>query len=175
MGDMHTGWYLIFTKSRNEATAELNLKRQGFEIYLPFIQQHKRHRNAYQVVNKSLFPRYVFVHLNSEADDWSKNSFNKRLCFISALCSLPARVPDTLIEQLKQEEKMRLMQPITETPNLKPGDKVQIIDGVLANYHGVVKLKNSEQRVTLLLEIAEKHTRCVNLSIHQVKLAENAS
>ena len=170
--EVRTGWYLIFTKSKDEITAEQNLKRQGFQIYLPFIQQHRRKQNVYQIVNDPLFPRYLFVHLTSGADDWSKIRSTRGCITLVRFGVYPARVPDALIQQLKQEEQARLLHPTTKTPNFKPGDKVQIIDGVLANYQGIVGIKNSQQRITLLLQIAEGHTRSVNVSVHQIKMAD---
>lgn len=169
--DARTGWYLIFTKPHHENIASVNLERQGFHIYFPLIQQHKRRHNLYQVVTEPLFPRYLFIHLNSEKEDWSKMRSTRGCVSLVRFGSIPARIPDTLVEQLKRDESTRLIQETKTTPDFKNGDRVRILEGVLSGYQGIVEVKNSQQRVTLLLTIAEGHTRCINLPTHQIELA----
>lgn len=161
------GWYLVFTKPNHENIAKMNLQRQGFTTYLPLLQQHKRIRNLYQVVTEPLFPRYIFINLSSRVDDWSKIRSTRGCVSLVRFGVLPAKVPDNLIEKLRVDESTRLVQ--DQQPDFKPGDKVQVVGGVLANYEGIVDIKNSQQRITLLLNIAEGHTRSVSLSIHQIK------
>lgn len=168
MRDGQTGWYLVLTKPRHEDIAQTHLQRQGFHIYYPLLQQHKRRRNLYQVVTEPLFPRYLFIQLNSDVQDWSKIRSTRGCISLVRFGQLPARIPDDLIEKLKQDEKKRIID--QSIPDFKPGDRVQIMDGVLSNYEGIVEMKNSQQRITLLLTIAENHTRRVNLSVHQVKI-----
>ena len=173
MKDMHSGWYLVFTKSNHENIAKINLERQGFHIYLPFLQQHKHQRSLYRVVTEPLFPRYLFIHLQPEIDDWSKVRSTRGCVALVRFGTLPARVPDTLVNQLKQSDIARQIQNPSNTPDFKAGDHVQVIAGILANYEGIVALKNTQQRITLLLNIAEGHTRYVSLSVNQVKTVNN--
>jgi transcriptional antiterminator RfaH len=163
------GWYLVFTKANHEAIAEQHLQRQGFDIYLPLLQQHKRRRNQYKIVTEPLFPRYLFIHLHSEMDDWSKIRSTRGCVSLVRFGPLPARVPENLIQRLKQDEGSRIIQEGVSTPDFQPGDHVQVVDGVLTNYEGIVKIKNSQQRITLLLTVTEGYTRSVNLSVHQIK------
>lgn len=167
--DALSGWYLVYTKPRHENIAEINLKRQGFCVYLPLLQQHKRVRNLYQIVTEPLFPRYLFVYLSAEIDDWSKVRSTRGCVSLVRFGSLPARVPDKLLDQLKHDEDTRFNQEQSSTPDFQPGDRVRVIDGMLINYEGIIENKNSQQRVTLLLTITEGHTRSVNLSVHKVK------
>jgi transcriptional antiterminator RfaH len=171
--DTHRGWYLVLTKARHETVATLNLQRQGFHTYLPLFQEHKRRRNLYQIVTGPLFPRYLFICLNAQIHDWSKIRSTRGCISLVRFGALPARVPDALVERLQQDEATRLIQNDKEcAPDFKPGDRVQVLGGVLANYEGIVEIKNSRERITLLLTIAEGHTRRVNLSVHQVKIAD---
>lgn len=170
MRDAHVGWYLVLTKPRHETIANLNLQYQGFQTYFPSLQQHKRRRNLYQIVTEPLFPRYLFICLSSGIDDWSKIRSTRGCISLVRFGTLPARVPDALIEKLKQDEVMRLEKPQANTPDFKAGDNVRVIDGILANYEGIVEAQNSRERITLLLSIAEGHTRSVSLSVHQVQM-----
>ena len=171
MRDTHTGWYLVFTKPSHENIAKLNLDRQGFITYLPLLQQHKRRRNLYKLVAEPLFPRYLFICLDSKLDDWSKIRSTRGCVSLVRFGALPAQIPKVLIEKLQQDEANQSIQKKASTPDFKSGDRIQIMDGMLVNYEGIVETKNSQQRITLLLDIAENHTRRVNLSIHQIKAA----
>ena len=174
-GDMvretQAGWYLVLTRPRHEAVAKLNLQRQGFHTYLPLFQQHKRRRNLYQL--EPLFPRYLFICLSSGTDDWSKIRSTRGCVSLVQFGTSPARVPDTLVELLQQDEAVRLIQHDKKCAlDFNPGDRVRVLEGILANYEGIVEIKNNRERITLLLTIAEGHTRRVNLSVHQVKIAD---
>lgn len=166
-----SGWYLVFTKPKQENTAQFNLQRQGFNTYLPLQQQHKHKKNLYHIVTEPLFPRYLFIRLNYEIDDWSKIRSTRGCVSLVRFGQLPALVPPGLVEHLKNEEGTRLISDQKIVPDFKSGDRVQIIEGLFKNYEGIVENKNSQQRITILLNIVEAHARSVNLSIHQVKIA----
>ena len=170
MKDAHIGWYLVITRPYHETIAKLNLDHQGFHTYLPLSSQHKHRRNRYQLVTEPLFPRYLFIHLNSEIDDWSKIRSTRGCISLVRFGLLPARVPDSLIEQLQSDETTRAIQDKIQS-QFKPGDHVRVLDGLLAGYEGIIELKNSQERVTLLLTIAEGHTRRISLPLNQVEMA----
>ena len=172
MKDTCTGWYLVFTKPRHEAIAKINLHRQGFHIYLPLLQSHKRKRNLYQLVTEPMFPRYLFIYLNSGTDDWSKIRSTRGCISLVRFGTLPARVPDTLIERLQTDEATQLSEQTKNCPGFHPGDRIKVLDGLLANYEGIVESQNSHERIILLLKIAENHTKRVNLSVHEIKIAD---
>jgi transcriptional antiterminator RfaH len=171
MDEYNKGWYLVYTKARHEAIATLNLQRQGFHTYFPLLQQHKRRRNIYQVVTEPLFPHYIFIHLSVEVNDWSKIRSTRGCVSLVRFGSFPARVPDTLVEQIKKEEALRFSEgcQATNFPYFEPGDHVRVVDGILSDYEGIVGTRNNRDRITLLLTITENHTRYVNLFVNQVE------
>lgn len=169
MKDTVTSWYLVYTKPRLEMIAEANLINQGFHVYLPLNQQHKRQNSFYRIVTEPMFPRYLFIQLRTDVDDWSKVRSTRGCISLVRFDVFPARVPDKLVECIKQNQEQVLYRKLDATPSFKPGDHVQIVDGVLKGYEGIVEAKNSNQRVTLLLSFVEGFTRSVNLSVHQIK------
>ena len=64
-------WYAVQAKPRQENTAEENLRRQGFDTYLPKIQLRRRRRDKWTKVVEPLFPRYLFIHLEPGVDNWA--------------------------------------------------------------------------------------------------------
>ena len=166
-----TGWYLVFTKPHHENIAEIHLKRQGFASYLPLMQQRKktRKRNLYQVITEPLFPRYVFTYLKAGIDDWSKIRSTRGCVSLVHFGMLPARVPEKLVIDLRAAETDRHLPENAKTPLLKPGEKLEVIEGLLEGYEGILEMQTSDQRVILLLKVAEGHTKKVSLPLTHVK------
>ena len=50
-------WLLAYTKPRQEALAEENLRRQGFEVLCPQLRVQKLRRRKWTWVEEPLFPR----------------------------------------------------------------------------------------------------------------------
>ena len=61
-------WYAVHARPRQEAVAELNLKRQGYRTYLPRILLRKRRRGKWARVVEPLFPR-VGHHGHEDHDE----------------------------------------------------------------------------------------------------------
>ena len=56
------GWYVAYTKPRQESVAECNLQRQSFETYLPWIFQARRKRGERKGIVEPMFPCYLFYN-----------------------------------------------------------------------------------------------------------------
>lgn len=171
MKDATTGWYLIHTKHNQEQIAKVNLCNQGFYCYLPLLQQHKRRNNMYKIVTEPLFPKYLFIQLTTFVDDWSKIRSTRGCINLVRFGTQLAKVPNQLIKTLQLTEEQRCIKESIRTPDFKLGDRVEIISGILSGYEGIIQSKNSQQRITLLLLMAEEYSRKVDLSVHQVRIA----
>src|SRR3989338_8629396 len=101
---MLSDWYLLYTKPRSEQVAELNLKRQGYRSYLPFTLERRRHQGTYHLIKTPMFPRYLFIQLNKETDNWSPIRSTKGVTDLVRFGGCPAKVPNDLIETLSQKE-----------------------------------------------------------------------
>ena len=54
-------WYLLYSKPRQEGVAVENLKRQGYETYLPLIRTRRRRQGQYVSLVEPMFPRYLLI------------------------------------------------------------------------------------------------------------------
>src|SRR4030081_167147 len=59
----HARWYLVHTRPACERVAQVNLERQGYGVYFPRLLQPVRARGRWVERLVSLFPRYIFLHL----------------------------------------------------------------------------------------------------------------
>lgn len=51
-------WYLVHTKPRQETCALENLRRKGYQCYLPTLPSEKLRQNVVGMIDGPLFPHY---------------------------------------------------------------------------------------------------------------------
>ena len=162
-------WYLVFTKPQSEFKAQENLLRQGYETYLPLVQtSHRRNGKNIKRTN-AFFPRYLFIHLDKETDDWSPIRSTIGVAGMVRFGGLPAVVPENMIINLKKNENELGLQSF-EKKKLKVGDKVEIIDGVFEGYKAIYQKMKNADRVSVLLDIVGKNTQVI-LSVNELEIA----
>ena len=91
-------WYLVHTKPRQENLAQENLERQGYETYLPRIYQTRRRNGRHVKTIEAFFPRYLFIHLDSETDNWAPIRSTIGVSKMIRFDGIPAMVPEQLIQ-----------------------------------------------------------------------------
>jgi len=148
-------WYLIHSKPRQEVSAREQLQRQGYETYLPIIPVRRKKRGRTVSENGPMFPRYLFIHLSDKTDDWGPIRSTIGVANLVRFAHSPARVPDNLIAALKQREDSAGVQIQVKT-GFEPGDKVRIEEGPFEGYEAIFQAHTSNDRIILLLQIAEK-------------------
>ena len=151
-------WYLIYTKSRQEEIARDNLERQGYTTYLPMLSVEKRVRGKYQEKLEVMFPRYLFVRLNTTTDNWLPIRSTIGVQKLVEFGGIPARAPDQLILELQQNEQ-RCNQQLQNRPGFCYGDAVEFVTGSLQGYKAMFEKYVSRDRVAVMLNIIGEYTR----------------
>ncbi len=164
-------WYLIFTKPRQENQAQENLERQGFITYLPLTQQSRRRNGRYIKSIEPYFPRYLFIQLNTDTDNWAPIRSTLGVSQMVRFGGVPVVVPDQLITCLKENDDSNGLQKVIKR-DISPGDKVEIISGPFAGYEGIYQQQKGAERVAVLLEIVGQNA-ALTLSTHDLQLATN--
>ena len=120
--------------------------------------QTSRRRNEKNIKRtEALFPRYLFISLDKETDNWSPIRSTFGVTGIVRFGGMPADVPGSLIDNLKKNE-------------LKQGDKVEIINGPFEGRNAVYQKMKSTERVSVLLDIVGINTQVI-LSVHELEIA----
>ena len=164
-------WYLIYTKPRQENLARENLDRQGFVTYLPLAEQTRRRNGRYMKMIEPYFPRYLFIQLNTDTDNWAPIRSTLGVSQMVRFGGVPAVVPEDLINYLKENDDPNGIQQMIQQ-DMSPGDKIEIVNGPFAGYSGIYQQQKSAERVAVLLEIIGKNAE-LTLSIHDLQLATN--
>ena len=67
---MSSRGYVVQTQPHAESKAMGHLIRQGFATYLPRYLKRRRHARKIETVAAPLFPRYLFVTVDMETQQW---------------------------------------------------------------------------------------------------------
>jgi transcriptional antiterminator RfaH len=157
-GDTARSWYLVYCKPRQESVARENLARQGYETYLPFLREARRRQGKRVSVVAPMFPRYLFIHLSSETDNWAPIRSTLGVVSLVRFGRAAARVPDGLIGALRSREDAQGIQ-ILPVEEYKPGSRVRITQGGFAGYEGIFQAASGRDRVTVLLNVLGRSAR----------------
>jgi transcriptional antiterminator RfaH len=151
-------WYLIHAKPKSEQVAKENLERQGYEIYLPLILGRAKKRGKTIKSIQPMFPRYLFISLSDETDDWGPIRSTLGVSALVRFGMTPARIPDILINSLKKSENNEGIHKLSEK-SLSPGDKLLIVEGPFEGYEATLFSQKSGDRIIVLLKIAENFVK----------------
>ena len=152
-------WWLVSTKPQKEEYAENNLNNQGYETYRPLAKRLRKRRGVEKTVIESLFPRYIFIHLDQLNDNWAPVRSTFGVSGIIKFGNKPAKVPDRVIEILKREGDL-LAEKAIDLDRYKQGDVV-IVDqeGAFKGMEGIFQQYDAEQRTIVLLNILHTETQ----------------
>ena len=150
-------WYLVHTKVRQEQVALTQLERQGYPCFLPLLNTEKLRRGKLQVVQEPLFPRYLFIRLDTgtQSQSWAPIRSTLGVSRLVMFGQTPGRVGDELIEQLQAQHTAQM--PVQAL--FQPGDAVTITQGPFAGIEAVYHMANGEERVMVLLDILSKQVK----------------
>jgi transcriptional antiterminator RfaH len=149
-------WYAVCCKPRQEAVAEENLLRQGFNVYLPRIRMRQRRRGQWLDAVEVLFPRYIFIRVDPLRRSTATIRSTRGVVGLVRFGGQPAVVPDAVMEALKQREDAASGLHEDKRPPFSAGEAIKLVDGPLAGMEGVFTQKDGDKRVIVLLELLGK-------------------
>ncbi|MCX7247060.1 MAG: transcription/translation regulatory transformer protein RfaH [Burkholderiales bacterium] len=146
-------WYVVHTKIRQEALAMTNLNRQGFECYMPMLKMEKMRRHKATLVEEPMFPRYLFIRLDTSGSgqSWSPIRSTLGVSQLVRFGGHPAVVDSKLIDLLRTREQVGQPERL-----FKAGEKVVVADGPFSGIEAIFKTADAESRSMILLEMLSK-------------------
>jgi len=151
LGKQDPIWILVYTKSKEEEKANYNLQKQGFKTFLPLIASNNKNQENKNFV--PVFPRYIFVQINPNSDNWtsinSSYGVSNIVMFSGTLTPIPNRIIELIQDKLEESDVFN--QEITIVDYQK-GDSVPITEGQFAGIDAIFLSKKSKDRVRLLLK-----------------------
>ncbi|OQX00552.1 MAG: transcriptional activator RfaH [Thiothrix lacustris] len=156
---MARNWFLLTSKPHKDEVAEFQLRNQGYDVYRPLAKRLRTQRGKVITKIESLFPRYLFIHLDDGVNDnWAPIRSTTGISSFVRFGTEAARVPDELIATLKEQEALFGERAI-DLDRYHTGDKVVITEGPFRGLEAVFQKYDGEERVIVLLEILHKPTK----------------
>lgn len=142
-------WFAAYTYPRHEKKVAEYLNCAGVEHFLPLYKEPRSWNNGLRVVvEKPLFPSYIFVHLDSS--DSLKILRTPSVASLVTVGGVPVPLPKNEIEALMLGASQLDLAP---HPYLRLGDRVRVKSGPFANQEGVLVLCKNRWRVVICIDL----------------------
>jgi len=151
-------WYVAQLKPNGFDRAVANLKRQGFQTFMPMQRKTVRHARQLKEVLRPIFPGYIFVNFGSQKSDWRRiNSTFGVARLVSFRAQKPAAVPEGLMDVLKKRcDDQAVLRPLDD---LKNGEAVKMMSGSFAEFVGEIEAFVAADRLRILFDFMGQKTR----------------
>ena len=152
-------WYLVYTKPRAESTGVDNIRNQGYEVFFPQIIFEKPGVKKERLKTEPMFPRYLFIKLNKEKDNWITIKSTVGISHLVLFGNELAKVPNQVIKALKKiSDKNGVFRQRALISTYSKGDKINIKKGILRGKEAIFLSQKSAERIKVLLDIVSKKT-----------------
>jgi len=145
-----TGWHVLYTKPRHEKKVFEELMGQKYISYLPLIKHTSIWSDRQKIIDKPLFPSYVFVFLHSIIDYHRTLQIDGAVSFIR-FNNKPAIVKETEIDTIKKMidncSNIELAK-----QEIKIGEKRIIQSGALAGFECEIITINGKNRLLVRID-----------------------
>lgn len=146
-------WYVIQTKPRQEAIAQLHLRRQHYETYLPQISLRKCVRDKWTRIVEPLFPRYLFIRIDPLENTLAPVRSTRGVSALVRFGDRLTPVPDDAIDYLRQTENPDTHHYHADDWPHRSGDAVRVLAGPFKGLTCVFQAATAEDRALLLIDM----------------------
>jgi len=143
-------WYLVKTKPRMEDMAEMNLKNQNIEYFLPRFTCGKRE-------GKVIFPGYIFIKPKSGITYQSIRSTRGVSDFIRFEMAF-ANARDETIDELKEIVDV-INDRMDQTSLHQKGEDIFIKSGPFKGFNGIFEKYGADQSAIILINFLRHRQR----------------
>ena len=150
-------WYLLQTKPNGHITACENLKRQGFDVFLPLIVKTTKKNGRFLDVKAPLFPGYLFMGTPIDPVPWNSVNGTKGISAAVTLDSIYRPVSTHIIEGLMCRcDDDSVIQGLND---IVPGDRIKVGKGPFAEFICSVESIQDDKRAWVLIDLLQQKTR----------------
>jgi len=161
IAEEHPHWYVAHTHPHAEAKATAHLSRQGFDVYFPRYIKRRRHARRIETVPAPLFPRYLFVAIDLNAQRWRSIFSTVGVSRLVCNGEDPSPVPVGIVEALKSREDANGFIKLDCRPRFHVGDKIRVLDGAFSSCLGLFEGMAERERVAILLDLLGRKVRVI--------------
>ena len=144
-------WFVVHTLPHQERRAQIQLGNQSYRTFLPKREKTIRHARKLTTVVAPFFPRYMFIILDPEHDQWRPITGTIGVAGLVMQGDRPHPVPPGIVETLVASTGPNGL--LQLRPQLKVGDPVRLTQGPFAEYLGTLDRLDDSGRVRVLLDM----------------------
>ncbi len=163
-------WFVVQSQPNAELKAVAHLNRQGFPTYLPRYMKRRCHARRVEHVPAPLFPRYLFVGIDMDAQRW--RSIFSTIGVSRLVCNgdMPTPVSEQIVAALRGREDGAGFVRLKVKPSFRAGDKICVLGGALAGCFGLYEGMKDSDRIAILLDLLGRKVR-VTVDVESVAAA----
>jgi transcriptional antiterminator RfaH len=145
-------WYVVSTKPRREAWAELTLRRKSIEVFSPQLELPRWSPRAGRVI--PLFPGYLFVHIDL-ARRFHDVAWSPGVSRFVGANGTPATLDDEVVAFLQRratpDGRLRARSALVA------GQEIEIVSGPFAGLAGIIQHPpDSQGRIRVLMRLLRR-------------------
>lgn len=152
-------WFVVQTQAHSEIKASQHLERQGFETYLPRYLKRRRHARKVDTVAVPLFPRYLFVALDTQSQRWRSVQSTVGVSRLVTDGNEPLAMVGSVIDALRRREDASGFIQFDPSPSFSAGDRIRVTAGAFADAFGLFEGCGDRARVAILLDLLGRKVR----------------
>ncbi|MCD4743677.1 MAG: UpxY family transcription antiterminator, partial [Desulfobacteraceae bacterium] len=146
---MKKNWFALLTKSNFENVVCERILQKNIEIFLPKIKTKSRQKNKTTMIDRPLFPGYLFVKSSPDPQTYLKILQTPGAVRLLGNKDNPVPVPATQIESLRILTKSDADIITGDSIKLTKGTPVMIMEGPMAGIKGIFIKYKGTQRVII--------------------------
>jgi transcriptional antiterminator RfaH len=154
-----TRWYAVHTQPQREARAELNLRQQGFATYLPRYKRIRSHARRKELVERPLFPRYLFIALDIARDRWRAVQSTFGVSNLVLVGETPSPLASEVVETIRRREDQDGFVRLGLPAGVSTGSSIRLLDGMFADHVAVLDRVADDYRVAVMLKLLGRDVR----------------
>jgi len=155
-----TSWFAIWTRYRHEDLVKTQLEQKEFEVFLPKVQALSRRKDRRKMIQKPLFPGYLFARTELNPENYLKIIKCQGIVRVLGYREdYKASVSDDVIESIRR--MVRGEAPINVHYGVIKGDKVRILGGPLDGCVGAVIEVRGDRHLVVAVELLSRSVSVV--------------
>jgi transcription termination/antitermination protein NusG len=170
--ELEAKWYVLHTYLGYEQVAKdnlevvvkkYNLEDRIFDIVIPMEEVIEEKNGKKKLVSKKIMPSYLFVKIKYADDLWHNITRTRGITGFVGPKGRPLAMTEDEIRRMHLEK-------VNVDANVKPNDKIEVIDGPLSSLVGtVVSVDAENHRCKVSVEMFSRDT-LVDLDFSQIRV-----
>lgn len=156
MNYFNAGWYVIYTRPKQERKVARCLEVKKLHHYLPLATKKSQWHDRKKIISTPLFPSYVFVMLSNHSEYYDAINGNRGLLYFVKSDGENARVDDKTIDSIRI-----ILSNTAEvecaSEYIQPGKDVIIRDGPFTGLNCQIVHHNNQQKVLVKINLLNRY------------------